>query len=118
MDYRDSCDSGSLSCISFLIRTPMFKQRLTISSLDDTRTCLDSFTNQLSRASLAPEINNFLEEQVATTLLEFAQQLSAHNIRQINAERVLEGDGYKITLKLSYPKKFGISQILKNIFNF
>jgi hypothetical protein len=93
----------------------MFRKKITISSLEDTRACLSSFKKELITAPLNSETSIFLEEQVATTLLQFGKQLSIDTVHKINTERIFEGDGYKVTLKLVSPRESGVLKFLKRI---
>lgn len=91
----------------------MFKRSIVLRSSNDAREALGSLDAELRNTGLPPETEHFLREQLATTLDQFERQLSPELVRTIKADRVFEGDGYKVTVRVRHNVS-GIVERLKS----
>ena len=78
----------------------MFKRNIAISSHDEARRALNVFTTELAQSDVPPHTAKFLTEQIESTLIQFERQLGTGPIHRVDADRLFEGDGYKVTIRV------------------
>jgi len=78
----------------------MFKQSIVLRSGEEVRSELDAFAVALKDAHLPAPTERFLQEQIETTLLQFERQLTTPPIHKVVADRLFEGDGYRVTVRV------------------
>lgn len=93
----------------------MFKRSIVLGSGDDARRILDVFDTEVQTAGLPPQTEQFLREQIETTLLQFERQLTSGSVQKIVADRVFEGDGYRVTVRVRHGTESVVDK-LKNLF--
>jgi|TARA_B100002003_G_scaffold139487_1_gene129072 hypothetical protein len=93
----------------------MFKQSIILHSSDDAKKEIDVFSNLVRNSGLQPHIEQFLDEQVKTTLRQFEKQLTHSPLQKVVADRVFEGDGYKVIVRVRYGSDSIISKLKRVI---
>jgi len=89
----------------------MFKRNIVLRAGGDPRHELTAFESALRDANLPPPTQQFLQEQVETTLLQFERQLTTGPIHKVVADRLFEGDGYRVTVRVRSGKESAIDKI-------
>jgi|GEM_PF-4478349 len=93
----------------------MFKKTVIVSHSKDIEPTISELETEIDQSNLAPYSANFLKEQIETTLLQFRRQLDTEEVRRIKADRLFEGDGYKVILRLRSGQLSPIDKIKKFI---
>lgn len=78
----------------------MFKLEITLRSADEARAALSGLRTQIDKSGLSAQSSEFLFEQLETTLRNLVQQMSIEHLRNLKVDRVLEGDGYRVSVKV------------------
>lgn len=79
---------------------------------------MNIFEAEVNSSSLEPEAAMFLKEQVETALLQFGRQLSSPPVHRVNADRLFEGDGYRVSIKVATPSSDTPFSLIKKVFGF
>jgi len=93
----------------------MFKYKVSFHKDSDLDAEISKFSLALKAAHLAPNDSKFLLEQLESTLSQFKDHLAMNRATSLAINRVLEGSGYKITIK-SNRKEKGILLKLMELF--
>ena len=78
------------------------KADVTIRSTADVASARENLARKIDREELQPLAEQLLREQIDTTLVQFDRQLADETgqVKRITADRVFEGDGYRVALRL------------------
>jgi hypothetical protein len=77
----------------------VFKFKIIIRSPDEVERQSNLFHSSLRAARLDTATNSLVAEQVDTTLRQFGKQMALSTTRSFAADRVIEGNGYFITIR-------------------
>ena len=79
----------------------MFKHTIILRSVDDVKYHLLRIDELITQAQLQAQADIFLREQLNATLTQFEQQMSLGPEHKVSAYRLLEGNGYKIVVRIN-----------------
>jgi len=80
----------------------MFRRNIILRSCVDIRAELNMLGTEIRNSDLQPQTKKLLHEQVETTLLQFEQQITSGPVQKVFANRVFEGDGFQVTVRVRY----------------
>lgn len=93
----------------------MFKESIKIRTAIDAQRELNLFETRIKASGLPQQTLKFLSEQVETTLLQFERQLSSGPTHNVTADRLFEGDGYKVIIHVRSLQAGGIWNAFKKL---
>jgi hypothetical protein len=78
----------------------MFKRTLAARSPDELQTQLTPVLRSLDSSLLPAATVVFVREQLESTLDQFRRHCALNRLQSYNADRVFEGDGFKVVVKI------------------
>jgi hypothetical protein len=84
----------------------MFKYNLKLDANSNLKNDLSLFCEALGRARIEARDAAFLQEQVIMTIQQFEKQLGLPNTKTYRADRVFQGNGYRVTISVNPPRGF------------
>ena len=90
----------------------MFTYKLALEKNSDFSAELSKFIIHLQSAKINPDDAKFLLEQVEAAVLLFQKHLATNTAKTFSMNRLLEGKGYKITIKIGNTNKGIFAKIL------
>ena len=78
----------------------MFKRTISVGSPEEIQQQLAEFVSDLGRSNLPAPSAAYLREQVELTLGQFGRHFEPSGIKNYNADRVFEGEGFKVIVKI------------------
>ena len=78
----------------------MFKRVIVVRSGEEARRELNAFDFALNEAKLSSVTRQLLQEQIQSTLRQFEQQLTISSTHKLTADRLFEGDGYRVVVRV------------------
>ncbi|CCG39868.1 hypothetical protein [Magnetospirillum molischianum] len=91
----------------------MFKRDIILRQPQDAPRELARFRSLLTHSGLPDVTAALLAEQVESTLLQFQFQMSVPHVKKIVADRVLEGDGYRVTIEIRLGSESLLAKVLR-----
>lgn len=73
---------------------------------------LSKFSSKLESSGLNQEDSRFLSEQVSLCLAQFQKHIALNSAKSLSMNRVLEGSGYRVTIKMDGRNKSILSKLL------
>jgi hypothetical protein len=89
----------------------MFRASLTVRTADEARLLIERLRLSLDKSDIPGTSKSFLIDAAHETLELWRAQLARPNTRSLKAERIFEGSGYRIVLKVR--SKSGIVGLLR-----
>ena len=86
----------------------MFKKTIKISAAEEAQRELNLFFGDLSKARIEEPARSLLKEQVSDALLQFERQLKIERVQAYSAQRMFEGDGYKVSIFVDTKPSVGL----------
>jgi len=78
----------------------MYKKKILVQTEHDARRELDVLQTDIGNATLAEQSKILLIDQLETALKQFEKQLSLNTTRELIADRLFEGDGYEVIIRV------------------
>jgi hypothetical protein len=91
----------------------MFRRDIRLRQPQDAVVELARTRAALARSALPEPTRSLLGEQIESTLGQFREQMSSPHVQKILADRVLEGDGYRVTIEVRQGQKSLLSFLLR-----
>lgn len=91
----------------------MFRRDIILRQPQDAVRELARFRAGLARSGLPEVTAALVAEQVESTLLQFQSQMSIPHVKKIVADRVLEGDGYRVTIEIRLGRESLLAKVLR-----
>lgn len=91
----------------------MFKREIILRQPQDAIRELARFRAALARSGLPEVTAALLAEQVESTLQQFQSQMSIPHVKKIVADRVMEGDGYRVTIEIRLGRESLLAKVLR-----
>jgi hypothetical protein len=92
----------------------MFRASLTVRTAEEARLSIERFRASLDKSDIPATSKSFLSDAARETLELWRSQLARPNTKLLKAERIFEGSGYRIVLKVR--SKSGIVGLLRRAF--
>jgi hypothetical protein len=90
----------------------MLRLSITIRKADEARMSIEKLRAELEKSDIPTETKSFLTNAAGETLELWRTQLTRPNTKFLKADRVFEGNGYRVVLK-ARSKPAGIVGLLK-----
>lgn len=90
----------------------MFRRNITIREPEDAVTELERFQIDLGRSGLPETTSVFLWEQVKMALQQFKDQMALRHMQMITADRIFEGDNYRVSIIVRQGQESLLSKIM------
>jgi hypothetical protein len=91
----------------------MFRRDIRLRQPNDAVIELAQIRSALDRSHLPEPTRSLLYEQIESTLSQFREQMSSPHVQKILADRVLEGDGYRVTIEVRQGQKSLLAKVLR-----
>jgi hypothetical protein len=78
----------------------MFNRMIVMRSREEAQRALSAFATALKYTKLSPVTQQLLQEQVESTIRQFERQLMISSTHKITADRLFEGDGYRVNVRV------------------
>lgn len=78
----------------------MFKRTLAAKDPDELRAKMIPVLRSLGSSDLPAATAMFVQKQLESTLDQFRRHCASRNLQSYNADRVFEGDGFKVVVKI------------------
>jgi len=91
----------------------MFRRDIVLRRPQDAAREVVRFRAALGNSGLSQVAAALLGEQVETTLLQFQQQMQIPHLKKIVADRLLEGDGYRVSIEVRLGREGLFSKLLR-----
>ncbi|WP_223547917.1 hypothetical protein [Pseudomonas sp. A-B-19] len=90
----------------------MFRSSITIRDPEDAVTELERFHIALNKSGLSETTSVFLCDQVKMALQQFKDQMALRHMHMITADRVFEGDDYRVSIAVRQGQESLLSKII------
>ncbi|MFL1517143.1 hypothetical protein [Pseudomonas prosekii] len=93
----------------------MFRSSITIREPEDAVTELKRFQAALNKSGLPETTSVFVWDQVKTALHQFRDQMILRHLQMMTADRVFEGDDYRVSIAVRQGQTSFLSKIMRVI---
>jgi len=93
----------------------MFRCKITLRRPEDTANEMKRFQSSLSRSGLPTAASEALWSQVMTALQQFEDQMTLRYMKALSADRVFEGDDYRVVISVRQGP-IGVISKIANLF--
>ena len=93
----------------------MFRRTIAVGSPREVQPQLAKFVAELRSSNLPTLTATYLEEQVDSTLAQFQRHYKSSGVTEYNANRVFDGDGFKVIVKIRGRRSGLLAKVKKAI---